>query len=105
MMYFKPQKSIVSKTMGWEIWVVKSMESNGIIKANTFKNKKDAFSFYKRGKYAENKEIARQKAIDWQNETAKKDIFYSELVEKAEYFQKIAKRYGLIKEFKENGII
>lgn len=55
--------------------------------------------------YQENKEIARQKAIDWQNETAKKDVFCSELVEQAEYFQKIAKRYGLTKEFKENGII
>lgn len=55
--------------------------------------------------YQENKEIARQKAIDWQNETAKKDVYYSELIEQAEYFQKIAKRYGLTKEFKENGII
>lgn len=55
--------------------------------------------------YQENKEIARQKAIDWQNETAKRDVFYSELVEQAEYFKKIAKKYGLTKEFKENGII
>ena len=55
--------------------------------------------------YQENKDIARQKAIDWQNEIAKKDVFCSELVEQAEYFQKIAKRYGLTKEFKENGII
>ena len=55
--------------------------------------------------YQENKEISRQKAIDWQNETTQKDVFYSELVEQAERFQKIAKRYGLTKEFKENGII
>lgn len=55
--------------------------------------------------YTEKKAQARQKAIDWQNETAKRDVFYSELVEQAEYFQKIAKRYGLTKEFKENGII
>ena len=105
MIYFKPKKSIVSNTMGWEIWVVKSMESNGTIKANTFKTKKEAFSFYKRGKYVENKEFARQKAIDWQKEQAKKPCSYAEIIEQAEHFRTLAKRFGLVKEFKENCII
>lgn len=55
--------------------------------------------------YKENKEIARQKAIDWQNEQAKKSYSYAEIIEQAEYFQKTAKKYGLTKEFKENCII
>ena len=55
--------------------------------------------------YQENKATARQKAIDWQNEQAKKSCSYAEMIEQAEYFQKIAKKYGLIKEFKENCII
>lgn len=56
-------------------------------------------------KYAENKEKSRQKAIDWQNEQAKKSISYSEMIEQAEKFRKLAKRYGLTREFVENGII
>lgn len=55
--------------------------------------------------YKKLKEKARQKAIEWQKEFSEKQIFYSELVEAQAYFEKQAKRYGLIKEFKENGII
>lgn len=49
--------------------------------------------------YTEKKEQARQMAIDWQNEQAKKSSYY------AEQFRKLAKRYGLTREFLENGII
>ena len=91
--------------MGWWIWVVKSMESNGTIKANTFKTKKDAFSFYKRGKYTEKKAQARQKAIDWQHEFSERVLSYGEIVYFAEQFRKLGKKYGLIREFRENGII
>ena len=55
--------------------------------------------------YTEKKEQARQMAIDWQNEQAKKDSSYAELIEQAEQFRKLAKRYGLTREFVENGII
>lgn len=55
--------------------------------------------------YAENKEKARADAMDWQREAGNGTHYYSELVEMAEHFQKIAKKYGLIKEFRENGII
>ena len=58
------------------------------------------------------KEQARDYAIEWQqwaseqNEIGKEPTLYtSDLVEWADYFTKLGKKFGLIKEFKENGII
>ena len=56
-------------------------------------------------KYEILKEQAREKAINWQLEASEKCLSYAELYDAGEYFTKLAKRYGLIKEFKENGII
>lgn len=57
-------------------------------------------------KYYEGKEKARQKAIEFQNSFAEgKTWYYSELAEMTEQFKKLAKRYGLIEEFTENGIL
>ena len=55
--------------------------------------------------YSENKEKARAEAIDWQMEAGNGTYSYAEVFEMVEHFQKIAKKYGLIKEFRENGII
>lgn len=55
--------------------------------------------------YEIKKAEARQLAIDFQNEFYKKKFYYSELAESTENFYKLGKRYGLVKEFKENGII
>ena len=105
MTYFKPQESIVSKTMGWSVWTVHFINENGKISTEPFKTKKEAFSFYAKKKYQENKENARQFAIEWQRETAKNALSWGEILEQQEKLKKIAKRYGLTKEFKENGII
>ena len=56
-------------------------------------------------KYARAKENARQKAIDWQTDFHNNSYSYGELVAFAEYFTRLAKRYGLMTEFRENGII
>lgn len=48
---------------------------------------------------------AEEKAILWQFDFSHNGICYSELNYWREYFYKLAKRYGLIKEFRENGII
>lgn len=58
-----------------------------------------------RTNYQIRKEAARQKAIDWQLNFANHDYSYGELYEAGAYFTKLAKRYGLTQEFKENGII
>lgn len=55
--------------------------------------------------YNELKERARQEAIDWQLNFANESHYMSELVEWVEHFNKLGKRYGLLKEFRENGII
>ena len=54
--------------------------------------------------YAKGKEIARQKAKDWQIE--ERDFSYSQegFSFVGNYFYKIGKRYGLLREFRENGI-
>ena len=57
--------------------------------------------------YPNKKEAARQDALEYQQSYGLygKEYSYSELLEKQEYFSKLGKRYGLIEEFKENGII
>lgn len=56
-------------------------------------------------KYEQNKAKARQMAIDWQNIYSNLALSYAEAIGFQEQFRKLAKRYGLMKEFAENGII
>lgn len=55
--------------------------------------------------YQKAKEKARIKAVEWQLDFCNHNYSYGELVCYNDYFKKLAKRYGLMKEFKENGII
>lgn len=55
-------------------------------------------------KYQQNKEKARDIAIQWQHENADYNYSYEGLAILSEYFYKLGKKYGLLKEFKENGI-
>ena len=54
--------------------------------------------------YEEKKERVRQEAIDWQNEFCNHNYSYGELTKFVYYFEKLGRRYGLLKEFRENGI-
>lgn len=56
-------------------------------------------------KYQEEKARAREKAIEWQLDFCNHNYSWGELAEFGEYFSKLAKRYGLIREFRENGVI
>ena len=56
-------------------------------------------------KYQRAKEKARDKAIEWQMNFDKHNYSYEELSNFGSYFEGLGKRYGLTKEFKENGII
>lgn len=57
--------------------------------------------------YREKKAKLREQAIRRQAEFQDKDhnYSYSELADWQAYFEKLGKRYGLTREFKENGII
>ena len=70
-------------------------------------------SLYKAGKqvevamnkYQKGKEKTRNEAIDWQSDFASHNYSYGELAYFSDYFETKARRYGLVREFKENGII
>ena len=56
--------------------------------------------------YAEGKAKAIEEAQDWQNSFSEgKSYYWSEMAWFYDHFSKLAKRYGLIREFRENGII
>lgn len=53
--------------------------------------------------YTEAKARARKLAIDWLHDESQR-ISYGELAEACERFNKLGKRFGLLGEFRENGI-
>lgn len=55
--------------------------------------------------YKELKEKLRQEAIEWQNTMSEFPLSYEELREMQRYFERMGKKFGLLKEFRENGII
>ena len=55
--------------------------------------------------YQKRKSEARDEAIAWQLKSSNENISTNEIIENNEHFTKLGKRYGLLKEFKENGII
>jgi len=48
---------------------------------------------------------ARQIAMDFQEWSSEQSLSYSELANYQSYLERLGKKFGLIKEFKENGII
>ena len=54
--------------------------------------------------YAERKEEARQAATEWQLTFGNHNYSYSELAEFTARFERVGRRFGLLREFRENGI-
>lgn len=54
--------------------------------------------------YQEKKKKAREKAIEWQERLVEQSISYGELVIAQSVFEQLGRRYGLLAEFRENGI-
>lgn len=54
--------------------------------------------------YSERKENLRDLAIEYSNNVGETFLSYGELMEIGNFFERNGKRYGLLKEFKENGI-
>lgn len=56
-------------------------------------------------KTVKNKNEARLMAVDWQVWASEQSMSYSELSEWNDFFTELARKFNLIREFKENGII
>lgn len=56
-------------------------------------------------KYELMQAAVRQSAQEWQIRTAEKTLSYAELLHDIRIFEKYAKKYGLQRELRENGII
>lgn len=54
--------------------------------------------------YAERKAEARERAIEWQCEFADRVMSWGEVAEETAEFERLGRRYGLLTEFRENGI-
>lgn len=54
--------------------------------------------------YADYKAEVRERAIQWQYEFAERTISWGELAEETAEFERLGRRYGLLTEFRENGI-
>jgi hypothetical protein len=54
--------------------------------------------------YQQKKDAARQLAIDWQYEDGDYPYSYEGLAILCNFFHKLGKRFGLLREFRENGI-
>jgi len=48
---------------------------------------------------------AREQAMDWQSEFSNKSTSWEDVIKAANHFEKMAKKFNLTKEFRENGII
>jgi hypothetical protein len=55
--------------------------------------------------YLKNKEDARQYGIDYQKWASEQNFSYEEVFCNQIKLKQIAKKFGLVKEFKENGIL
>ena len=55
-------------------------------------------------KYLKGKARAREKAIEHQYNFVNTTMSWAEYADHCEYFYKLGKRYGLLKEFRDNGI-
>ncbi len=54
--------------------------------------------------YGKRKAEVREEAIEWQADFGEHDYSYGEIANKQGYFRRLGKRYGLLREFKENAI-
>ena len=54
--------------------------------------------------YEKRKAEVREEAIEWLADFCNHDYSYGEIACYEEYFRRLGKRYGLLREFKENAI-
>lgn len=55
--------------------------------------------------YQTRKEAARAAALEWNHRTTSESLSYSEIADALDKLEALARRYGLVREFRENGVI
>ena len=55
--------------------------------------------------YAARKAAAREQAMDWLEWQSEQNLSYGELANWMAHFERLARRFGLVREFRENAII
>ena len=55
-------------------------------------------------RYQRGKERARREAMDWNADVATRPMSYGELAIWQGHFERLGRRYGLLREFRENAI-
>ena len=55
--------------------------------------------------YQKNKEKARELAVIWQLQFNDNNYSYEEIADWQFFFEEIGRKYGLLREFRENGVI
>lgn len=59
----------------------------------------------RKGYYTLRKAEVREEAIQWQDDFSRNNYSYFVIFQRQKYFEKLGRRYGLLREFKENAII
>lgn len=59
----------------------------------------------KHDEYERRKEKLRDEAIQWSYDTSERTMSYYDLMVEQSYFYEQGRRYGLLREFRENGIL
>lgn len=59
----------------------------------------------KHDEYEKRKEELRDEAIQWSYDTSERTMSYYDLMVEQSYFYEQGRRYGLLREFRENGIV
>ena len=54
--------------------------------------------------YAEKKENLRNFAIEWQQDSAENNLSWKEMIYWQDWFEQMGRQFGLLNEFRENGI-
>lgn len=54
--------------------------------------------------YNKAKQAARDEAVEFERTASEQNLSYAELAEAGEHFEKLGRRFGLLREFRENGI-
>lgn len=54
--------------------------------------------------YKEQKENLRNFAIEWQQDAAENNLSWTEMIYWQGWFERMGRRFGLLNEFRENGI-